>query len=244
MKVVSSCLVVRCLAFTSSAATKIWTNPTGGNWSDGANWSPNGMPGAGDAAMITNSGTYLVNLDLNATILSLTLGGMGGNQTLSNNASTLRLSSESMVRSQGVMVLSGGTFSGPGGVRIAPGGQMILAGQGTKTFSALQLFNQGTVRWLAGTVQADNMVPGTVVTNSGLWQAEGNDYLYYPFGPPMARFYNNGTFRKGVSNARLGEDATLYPKPFFRRAPRGEAQEGGACPQSLPWVAAAPGLKG
>ena len=43
---------------------------------------------------------------------------------------------------------------------------LVLAGSGAKTFSTLQLVNQGTVRWLDGHVQSDYLAPLTVVSNA------------------------------------------------------------------------------
>ena len=48
--------------FQSRAADIVWTNPGGGNWTGAANWTPNQVPGAGDNAFITNSGTYTVTI--------------------------------------------------------------------------------------------------------------------------------------------------------------------------------------
>ena len=96
----------------------------------------------------------------------------------------------------GSLVASNGSFSGL--LTIAPGGQLILAGGGTKYFVSLRLFNQGTVRWLDGILQSEYNVPLTVVTNAGLWLAETDQLLYYPYGGPQPQFHNTGTFRKSA----------------------------------------------
>ncbi len=46
----------------------VWTNTAGGSWSDAASWSPNQVPATGDAAAITNGGTYVVTLDTSSTV--------------------------------------------------------------------------------------------------------------------------------------------------------------------------------
>ncbi len=51
----------------TQAPTAFWTNPSGGNWSDGANWSTGVAPGASDTASITLDGTYTVTLDESRT---------------------------------------------------------------------------------------------------------------------------------------------------------------------------------
>ncbi len=45
-----------------------WTNTAGGNWNVAANWDPNQVPGVNDTAVITNSGTYTVTLNVSETI--------------------------------------------------------------------------------------------------------------------------------------------------------------------------------
>src|SRR5580700_8122310 len=62
-------------------ATITWTNTSGGNWSAATNWSPNQVPGSSDTPVITSSGTYTVNLDINATVAGMILGGSSGTQT-------------------------------------------------------------------------------------------------------------------------------------------------------------------
>jgi hypothetical protein len=64
------------------AADVTWTNAASGNWSDGGNWSTGSPPGASDNAIITLDGTYTVNLNVNATVASLNLGGSSGTHTL------------------------------------------------------------------------------------------------------------------------------------------------------------------
>src|SRR5438105_4976987 len=45
-----------------SAGNRYWVGPSNGNWSTATNWSPAGVPGAGDD-LIFNTNT-LVNMDL------------------------------------------------------------------------------------------------------------------------------------------------------------------------------------
>ncbi|HEU5396671.1 MAG TPA: hypothetical protein VFV81_05850, partial [Verrucomicrobiae bacterium] len=77
----------------ADAATIVWTNTAGGDWSNPLNWSPNYVPGqlnalsSSDDVLITNAGTYRVILDVGTApnfwdLRSLTLGGATGTQTL------------------------------------------------------------------------------------------------------------------------------------------------------------------
>jgi hypothetical protein len=64
----------------SAAASYIWTGPSGGAWTNTANWTPTGFPGvAGDAAIFSQDFTaaYPVNLYTNAVINSLSVTDTG-----------------------------------------------------------------------------------------------------------------------------------------------------------------------
>ncbi len=43
-----------------------WSAGTSGNWSDAANWTPSGIPGAGDTAIVSAAGSYAIQLDVPA----------------------------------------------------------------------------------------------------------------------------------------------------------------------------------
>ena len=98
------------------AADLTWTNTSGGNWNVAANWSPNQVPAAGDNLFITNSGTYAVTVNANATVNTLLLGGESGTQTLANSGATLTLTNSASVGPNGVFAMSGGTLAGDGGL--------------------------------------------------------------------------------------------------------------------------------
>src|SRR5215831_13350836 len=65
--------------FSAHGAVVTWTNLVGGKWSNPANWDPNGVPGPLDDVIITNNPIFgqPVELDVNATIQSLAIGGQG-----------------------------------------------------------------------------------------------------------------------------------------------------------------------
>src|SRR5687767_4691687 len=48
------------LALPAQAASKTWTSPVTGSWTDGARWT-GGVPGATDSATFNQSGTYGIN---------------------------------------------------------------------------------------------------------------------------------------------------------------------------------------
>lgn len=182
-----------------------WTNTTGGNWSEAANWSPNQVPGLTNTVFITNAGTYTVVLDVNTIVSSFVLGGGSGTQTFRVNHDFTSVQSD--FKSNAIIQLLGGRLfgtntisgllecQGQGGsfigvLTIAPGGTMNV----TNANAALSgvLVNQGTVFLNQGVF---SFTGGSFVTNSGLWlldSSAGNSIST----PSDGAFYNTGTFRK------------------------------------------------
>jgi hypothetical protein len=122
------------------AATSVWTNTAGGNWSVTNNWSPNNVPAAGDTVFITNAGTYTVTVDASPTLAALTMGADSGTQILAQAANTLTLNGPSSLGTNVTYNFSGGTLAGTG------------------TLVVQRVFN-----WTAGTM---NDTGKTVFTNS------------------------------------------------------------------------------
>src|SRR5690348_14964065 len=95
-------------AMDAHAAFISWTNTAGGNWFNPVNWSPNAVPGALDAAFITNNGTYTVLAPTGTVATAVfTIGGGSGRQTLlyGTTASFQFNISNSVVRSTGQLVV-------------------------------------------------------------------------------------------------------------------------------------------
>src|SRR5437773_2450491 len=85
------------------AATAIWTNAAGGNWTTASNWQPNRVPGGFDTVLITADGTYTVVLDAGVELSSFTLGGTNGKQRLVVGVGQINISSPSVVESNGIL---------------------------------------------------------------------------------------------------------------------------------------------
>ena len=192
LAVVSSCLLG---GGRSRAATVIWTNASGGSWLTPGNWNPNRVPdGLTDNAVITNSGTYTVNLGSGLAIASITLGAAGGTgvQTLS---------------------WSGGMLSDCS-LTIAANGVLNLNGSTDKTLRRCQVNNAGAIAW-SGTGQLIGAVDGpgqsVLMTNlaGGLFDIQNDSAVGasdpgYGFGAYV--FHNAGTLRKSA-----GPGVTTFP---------------------------------
>jgi hypothetical protein len=194
LAVVSSCLLG---GWRSRAATVIWTNASGGSWLTPENWNPNRVPdGLTDNAVITNSGTYAVNLGSGLAIASITLGAAGGTgvQTLS---------------------WSGGMLSDCS-LAIAATGVLNLNGSTDKTLRRCQVNNAGTIAW-SGTGQLIGAVDGpgqsVLMTNlaGGLFDIQTDAALGCsdPGYGLVYVFQNAGTLRKSASAGANSIDSRL-----------------------------------
>jgi hypothetical protein len=71
------------VAFASRAdATSYSWNVASGDWFTTTNWSPNGVPGAADDAVIANGGTATLNAAASVTSFTLSNGTRDGTGTL------------------------------------------------------------------------------------------------------------------------------------------------------------------
>jgi len=135
-------------AFNSSAQTTLYTftNTADTNWFVAGNWSPNGIPGSQDTAVITNGTVGITDV---ATVGNLDLSG----GTLSAPF--------------GLTIASGGNLTGgvlQGQVTVGPAANLTLNGTGLAGTNTLA----GTMNWLAGAVRG-----GLVISSSGVLNLSG-----------------------------------------------------------------------
>jgi hypothetical protein len=236
MKTHTNILLVALALFASTqfsrAASIVWTNTAGGNWSDTNSWSPNQSPGSGDTAVVTNSGTYAITLDVNPSVGGLVLGAASGTQSLSiSNGQVFNLTGAAQVGSNGHFTLltggvlggnfklngaltaSGGTLSG--GLTVASNSTLSVSSPGlvlnSFTPGSSELTNYGTVNWSGGDINCDY---SPQVWNYGLWLAQSDNTFAGQLngGSGNGVFNNFGTFRKSGSTniTTIDADATFY----------------------------------
>ncbi len=186
-----------------------WTNTLGGSWFAATNWSPNGNPGIGDYAYITNAGTYTVTL-VSAASLNMplfVLGGGPGTQSLVVDGNpTLNLTGWETVAANGALVLSNCWMNGA--LNIKPGGQLQLLGSTSKTFYSLTVSNQGTMLW-AGSSSIAVGGSGTWFYNSGLFQITGDGSIYNGGGGGPVVLLNSGVVSKTAGSGTTSVGMSL-----------------------------------
>ncbi|TAG82766.1 MAG: hypothetical protein EAZ21_02715 [Betaproteobacteria bacterium] len=155
------------------AATKTWVGPfSGGNWSTGPNWSPSGVPVAGDTVVFNS--TTISNADLGAVALgaivfgptfggsvingAVTINGLGAtyniddqnttatpntiNATIALTGTTAYFRAQSATRT----LKLNGVISGNFGVRVYGPGSVDFSGQFDNTYTgATTVMPQGTL---------------------------------------------------------------------------------------------------
>lgn len=210
------CTILALGTFDARAALKTWTNVLGGNWFDPSGWSPNGVPGASDAAFITNNGTYTVYAATGtvSTVLFM-IGGSSGKQTfiygsVSSQNGQLFMTNSS-VEANGVLVITNGGLAGQ--LLIKPNGELQFNTQGGLQLYNLAVTNQGTMTWSNGNLTvggSNNQL--TYVTNSGLWQILGDLYMSSGGGNPSV-VANSGLIKKiaGTGTLTFGMNVVNLP---------------------------------
>jgi hypothetical protein len=186
-KIFLACLACLAIVVNVQAADKLWFGGAG-DWSNGANWIPTGVPSGTDSVIISN-GTVQVT----AAVDIASLGLHGGTLQTSNT----------VVVTNGTW--TGGTMAGSGVVMIL--GTLQITGSGTKYLTGGTLCNAGWVLWSGGVIDMpcgahpviSNLVSGTFdVAFDGTLVKESD------FCPTV---YNAGLWRKsaGTGTAEIAD---------------------------------------
>jgi hypothetical protein len=204
--------------WSAGANTIAWTNLNGGNWSLAPNWNPNQVPTNTDAALITNAGTYAIQVDVDPNVQGLTLGGSSGIQTLlfasaatltatnatiltngviSSPGSPLTLDGAFSLLNGAVANLNGGRLLASGSLTIGSGGQLNATGVG---YLQGPVTNQGTISlsnsiWIVANDGISGSLQGGIF-NTGEIDLYGNSGdTIQPFGGDVY-LLNQGTINQ------------------------------------------------
>jgi hypothetical protein len=201
----------------AAAAVAVSWNTGTGNWGTAANWSPAQVPALGDDVTIAANGlntSFTVTLNVASSINSLTLGGGSGTQTLAIPAQTLTLGGASVVNANGALSFTGGTINGAGSLTINgsfdwSGG--LMSGAATTTVNGpfnlgglpgingnRTLINATTANWTAGAGQGLWTGTGSIINNTGIWDAKVDGGAIVNQYGGATTFNNSGTFKKSA----------------------------------------------
>ena len=176
-----------------------WTNPAGGSWSTGSNWSTNAPPTPSQNACINIPLTSPVLLIGSGTANSLTVGGGASTDQLTLQSAILDLGANSTVADDGVIggqgggshinLATGATLTNHGSVFTSPGGFFEVAGNLTNAADGF-LNVAGTATYGGQSVlYVDG--PATL-TNYGELAVQANSYINAPEQGTGVVFKNAG----------------------------------------------------
>jgi len=140
--------------------TRVWkgssgtiSNPRSGNWNRSSNWSPSGVPVAGDDVVLEGTGAYTLTLNISATLNLDSLTIKDGSATLAIGSATLN--STAINITAGHITIAGGKISDAGGMALASSSS--LSGWGSVAGS---LSGNGTVTASGGTLDLIGSING------------------------------------------------------------------------------------
>ena len=210
-----------CAAILSTGVARagnfVWTGDAGdGNWFTPNNWSPNGTPGAGDNATLSDGQAATIGSVLNDT---------GGTILATGASSTINIAST--ITGGALNTTSGGAIVGNGGTLNA------LTNSGTVTFNSSELFLEGTIN-NTGVIESDSSggnaylygfsgqtttlsgggsvlltKSNAIIESNGGWGFLNQDNLIHGFGEISAPLTNNATVSADSSGNTLILDGSV-----------------------------------
>lgn len=170
-----------------------WSNPAGGTWSTGSDWSTGAPPTASQHACITIALTAPVVLTGAGTAGSLTLGGPNGTAELEDNNQTLTLGSSSAITRTGELtdegggsgaidVVSGATLTNHGILEVVGGNVLQLSGDVTNAADG----------WVGVTGGSTLGIDAGTFTNSGEVSVQPSSTLQAPYHSGTGAVIDNG----------------------------------------------------
>lgn len=187
----------------ATAAPYVWVGATG-SWSDPSNWSPSGVPDAGDAVAIP-VGTALLSSSrtIDSLRLAAVLGGAGALTTGTLAFDGGALGSDSGPRGGSVTVTGMATLSGTAALTVQASHDLVLRGPSTWTAGSgsVSAYEGGTMSIAPGAHYADLGAASATGVRALAGSDTGgrfiNDGLYTREGlgsTALIHFANGGTF--------------------------------------------------
>lgn len=187
-------LLATIAAGTPAAAqqTYTWKGNTA-NWATSSEWNPSGIPGAADKAII-NSGTVIVSDSRTVSELTLALGIITGNGTLTIADSA---------------TWTDGHMSGSGTTVVSSGATMRINNSGPIDLDERTLENEGTIIW-SGTDIFKLKHQADINNRSGaLFDIRNDQVLDYVLADNGGNFLNQGTLSKSAGSGTSEFDPYL-----------------------------------
>ncbi len=168
-----------------SQTTYTWFGGNG-EWGNASNWSPNGVPGAADTAVI-NLGAVTLNGNAAVGGLKLNNGVFGGGGTLA---------------AAGRVYWSNGRMEGSGTLNVSPGAIMEITGNAAKDLNQFSILNEGTLRCTGtGALRLSNAAQ--IINQAGASCIFLTDMQIDSLAPGGGQFSNSGTLAKNAGSGAV-----------------------------------------
>jgi len=217
LKLILCVLMLFGLTGNAYATNYTWTNSlfgllVGGNWNTASNWSPSGIPGAGDNVTITDAVLgYTITLTSNVTVASIQVNGVlsllgpiaiatGTNSLTVTNS--LTIGGTASVLTPTVLSLTGtSTVTLNSAISIYSGGELDLGSTGNYVISgAIVNFLDFTTNSVL--LALLNNSGGPILNNAGILTTTGSSI--FNLNGSFSQIKNTGTFN-------LGTASIIYP---------------------------------
>lgn len=172
------------LAASGIAQTKYTWNGSSGSWHVPANWTPPGVPGPADSAVV-NSGSVTLSADTEVGGFNLT----GGSLTGTGRLTVTRLA-----------LWSGGKLEGGDSLVVAPGATLRISGDTVKELNTRTLLNRGSAGW-SGNGKIGLRNGAQLLNDTGAGFEIRNDANIEHFTPGGGSFINAGTIVKSAGSS-------------------------------------------
>lgn len=182
------CFLMMAATLVAEAQQTYTWNGGGGDWNVAGNWTPSGVPGVGDTAIVAGD----VALGNNITI-----GGL----TFTNGT----ISGDYDIEITGKMTWTKGALAGNGELQINSGAMVTISGSSAKDLDERNLENSGNIVWDgSGTIRMEN---GSQFNNlaGGTVDAQADAFMDF-IGLPGGTFSNAGTFQKTAGSGNTTID--------------------------------------
>lgn len=207
-------LVIGLLATVRAAQTYTWAGGASTGWLTASNWSPNGVPGADDTAIITSGSPQLPGDAVTLPHIQLVSGVLAGTGTITSS-----------------MIWSAGRIDGT--LTIAAGGSLSITGASAthELANGGTINNLGTTTWSGGYIWRMATDPSSAACSinnmtGGVFEITGNNYAYVNNSKAWT-FNNAGTVRKTGGTGLSSIEPTAFNHTGLIEVQTGTLQIGG-----------------
>ena len=163
-----------------AALSYVWNGSVSSDWFTPQNWTPNGIPGAGDSATLDTVST--INASAPITVATFTQSAGVFNDSAAFDVTN-------------GFVWNGGVLGGGGAITIPATATFQIGGLGAKALNGRTINNAGTMTWTSGDIDA-NLDPKLNILPGGVLDIQGDRNVVHFGGGASLAIDNAGTLLK------------------------------------------------